>query len=142
MSDKIIPSKRSQVMAAVKSHGNRSTERRLRALFIKYGIRGWHIQARELPGTPDFVFPNRHIALFIDGCFWHGCKKCYRRPKSKRSYWDKKLQLNITRDRKVNSLLKRDGWKVIRIWEHSLNKSKKYIINKEFITNKLRPTMR
>jgi DNA mismatch endonuclease (patch repair protein) len=140
MSDILDPNKRSQVMAAVKSSGNRSTERRLRALLIKYGIRGWQLQYRELPGTPDFIFPKKHIVIFIDGCFWHGCPKCYRRPKSKHRYWDNKLQNNILRDKKVNSILKRNGWKVMRFWEHSLRKSKDSIIVLNKIRNKLRLT--
>lgn len=112
---------RSRVMAAVKSKGNRSTERRFRSMLIRSKFRGWRIHGRDLPGTPDFIFDNAKLAIFIDGCFWHGCPTCYRRPNSEQEYWDAKLKRNITRDKRISAKLRRAGWSVVRIWEHSLS---------------------
>ncbi len=66
---------------------------------------------------PDFVFPKLKLAVFVDGCFWHGCPKHATRPKNNRVFWDKKLAGNKTRDLLVTKTLKRANWRVIRIWE-------------------------
>jgi DNA mismatch endonuclease (patch repair protein) len=68
-------------------------------------------------------FPKQKVAVFVDGCFWHGCPKCYPRPKTNRKFWDKKRADNMARDRRVNRQLRLQGWKVIRIWQHPLKKS-------------------
>jgi DNA mismatch endonuclease (patch repair protein) len=119
--DTVDQKTRSRIMASVKSSGNRSTEKRLRSALIRAKIRGWRIQVRELPGTPDFVFEKEHLIIFVDGCFWHGCPYCYRRPNTSRKYWDDKVQRNISRDKKVKAKLRREGWSVIRVWEHELS---------------------
>src|SRR3989338_360656 len=118
--DTFSKSKRSQIMAKVRSRGNRSTEARLRSALVRAGIKSWKLNAKNLPGSPDIAFPSKRAVVFVDGCFWHGCPRCYRRPKSSRSYWDKKVQGNIERDRKNFLMLKRMGWRRIRIWEHQL----------------------
>jgi len=118
--DKVSPKTRSQIMASVRSKGNRSTELRLRALLVRYGIKGWKIQATELPGKPDFAFYNLRVAVFVDGCFWHGCPKCLRLPANNRKYWAQKIEKNKNRDLKYTHALQKRGWKVIRIWEHEL----------------------
>jgi DNA mismatch endonuclease (patch repair protein) len=61
------------------------------------------------------------VAVFVDGCFWHGCAKCYTRPKTNRKFWDKKRADNMARDKRVNLELRRKEWKVVRLWEHSLS---------------------
>jgi len=71
-------------------------------------------------GHPDFVFRRERVAVFVDGCFWHGCPKCYRRPKSNRKFWDAKAARNRARDAEVTRALRRAGWTVVRIWEHAL----------------------
>jgi len=58
--------------------------------------------------------------VFVDGCFWHGCPRCYRRPKSNRKFWDAKITRNRMRDRRVKSVLRNEGWQVLRFWEHDL----------------------
>lgn len=107
-------------MAQVKSRGNRSTEWRLRAGLMRAGIRGWNLNPPGIPGNPDFVFLDRRVALFVDGCYWHGCPKCYRRPSSNVAYWDAKVARNRARDLKNTARLRRQGWRVLRIWEHEL----------------------
>jgi DNA mismatch endonuclease (patch repair protein) len=110
---------RSEQMSRVRSRNNRSTELRLIAFFKRRKITGWR-RSHRLYGKPDFVFPRLRLAVFVDGCFWHGCPKHGRTPKSNLSFWVPKLAANRKRDRIVNSQLKRTGWRVVRIWEHEL----------------------
>ena len=121
--DHVDRATRSRIMAAVKSRGTRSTERRLMSALSRARISGWIAQARDLPGTPDIAFEKNRVAIFVDGCFWHGCFKCYRRPKSSQAYWDDKLKRNSTRDRKNRAGLRRNGWSVVRFWEHEVSSS-------------------
>ena len=112
---------RSWTMAQVRSQRNRSTEWRLRACLIQAGIRGWKLNPPEIDGKPDFAFSSQRVLLFVDGCYWHGCPKCYRRPSSNTDYWDAKVCKNRARDRKTAAQLRLDGWRVLRIWEHQLS---------------------
>jgi DNA mismatch endonuclease (patch repair protein) len=111
--------KRSEVMSLIRGRGNKQTEQALLAVLRQNKITGWR-RHLPLPGKPDFTFPKQKVAIFVDGCFWHGCPKCYTRPKTNRAFWDRKRETNTARDRRVNCQLRRQGWKVIRIWEHSL----------------------
>ncbi len=110
---------RSKIMAAVHSTNNKGTERKLATIFRTYGIKRWR---RQLPlvGKPDFTFPQQRVIVFVDGCFWHGCKKHLRMPNDNRQYWQKKISRNIDRDRIAVRRLKEQGWRVLRIWEHDL----------------------
>ncbi len=119
---------RSEIMSRVRSRGNKSTEKRLRAYLIRYGLKGWRINATDVLGSPDVFFDKKHLAIFVDGCFWHGCKKCYRRPKSKKKFWDSKVKDNILRDKHVNKKLKLDGISVFRIPECILKTHPKNIV--------------
>ena len=123
MADTFTKEKRSQIMRAVKSKGNKSTEVKLVYLFKKYKIIGWR-RNYKLFGNPDFVFPQKKIAVFADGCFWHGhsCRKI--KPVDNRQYWDSKIKRNKKRDLFVNSILTTKGWRVIRIWECQIKKEK------------------
>lgn len=126
MSDTVTPAQRSAIMARVRSSGNQSTELRLIALMRRAGIHGWR-RNYPLPGRPDFVFPALRLAVFVDGCFWHGCPRCYRRPHSRRAYWDAKAQNNRRRDARVRQTLRRRGWHVMRVWEHELKDESRLI---------------
>ena len=119
MADVFSRRQRSAVMARVRDSGNRSTELRLIALFRASGIVGWR-RHRPLYGKPDFVFPERRVAVFVDGCFWHGCLQHGTLPKTQRGYWRAKIARNRARDREVNRRLRAQGWRVLRIWEHEL----------------------
>lgn len=123
MADVFSPEKRSAVMAAIRGSGNKSTEERLRRLFREAGITGWR-RKHPLPGRPDFAFPKLRIAVFVDGCFWHGCPKCFVPPKSRQDYWEPKIQRNRARDKSVAKELKKRGWKSLRIWEHEFKNPK------------------
>ena len=107
-------------MASVRSKVNRSTESRLRACLAGSGISGFRLNAPNLPGRPDFVFDANKIAVFVDGCFWHGCSLCYRRPASSQEYWDSKVGKNRARDERDNDALRAMGWRPLRVWEHEL----------------------
>jgi DNA mismatch endonuclease, patch repair protein len=106
-------------MACVKSQGNKSTELKFIAILKSRSISGWRRQSKIL-GKPDFVFPKNKIAVFIDGCFWHGCPKHCRMPATNVQYWTQKIEGNAKRDRQVTKGLKKKGWIVIRFWEHEL----------------------
>ena len=88
-------------------------------IFRREQIAGWRRHWRVF-GRPDFAFPKTRLAVFVDGCFWHGCPKCYQAPKAAREFWDEKLRKNIERDAKVSRRLRKEGWKVIRVWECQL----------------------
>jgi DNA mismatch endonuclease (patch repair protein) len=104
-------------MRAIRSYGNRSTELRLRASLVQQGISGWRLQQTNVFGVPDFFFPRRKIAIFVDGCFWHGCPGCGHVPKTNTSYWQQKIERNRRRDVLVTKTLQKSGYKVIRLWE-------------------------
>jgi DNA mismatch endonuclease (patch repair protein) len=118
--DTVSTAMRSSVMARVRSKHNKSTEWRLRAYLIRAGIRGWILHPSDICGKPDFVYRAQQVAIFVDGCFWHGCPACGRCPSSHTAYWQEKIARNRKRDSTVTTCLRRDGWKVIRIWEHQL----------------------
>lgn len=119
--DTFSKEERSQIMAKVKSKGNRSTELKAISIFKEMGISDWR---RNYPvyGKPDFVFLKAKVAVFIDGCFWHGCNKHCRMPNSNQEYWENKIHKNISRDQKVRRLFLKRGWRVVRIWEHDFKK--------------------
>jgi len=107
-------------MAAIRSRGNKATELQLVAILRASGITGWR-RHQALPGRPDFVFRRQRLAVFVDGCFWHGCRWHCRMPKSRTAFWNPKIARNKKRDRTVRVLLKSRGWRVLRFWEHELS---------------------
>ena len=119
MTDVFSPSKRSEVMSRIRGKGNKATELDLIRLLRLNGITGWR-RHPDLLGKPDFVFQGQRLLIFVDGCFWHGCRWHCRPPTSNVEFWEKKLGGNRRRDLRTTALLRRKGWKVIRIWEHSL----------------------
>ncbi|MBN1867345.1 DNA mismatch endonuclease Vsr [Candidatus Sumerlaeota bacterium] len=119
MVDVLSKKKRSEVMAAIRSSANRGTELRLVGIMRSHGITGWR-RHQPLPGKPDFVFRRERLAVFVDGCFWHGCRWHCRMPKSRIEYWEPKIARNKMRDKEVRRILREKGWRIYRIWEHSL----------------------
>lgn len=110
-------------MARVRGSGNVSTELKMIALLRNAGITGWR-RGAPLPGKPDFVFRAQKVALFVDGCFWHGCPRHRRTPKSRLDFWTVKLARNAQRDRAVTRALRASGWTVLRVWECALARSR------------------
>ncbi len=124
MPDCFSAEKRSQVMANIKSTGTQP-ETRLGALLALWLPNEEILHApKDIVGRPDFVLPSRRIAIFLDGCFFHGCPLHYREPKQNSEYWIAKVARNKLHDRQVTRELKSKGWRVIRIWEHELRTAK------------------
>ena len=119
MADVFTKEKRSAVMAAIRSRGNRDTEGRMVLLLRAAGLTGWR-RHTALPGRPDFVFRAGRVAVFVDGCYWHGCPRHCRIPKTRTGYWTAKIARNGRRDRQVTRLLRAKRWRVLRVWEHDL----------------------
>ena len=110
---------RSRIMSAIRGQGNASTEKRMATILRRHGLSGWR-RHQKLSGSPDFAFLAERLALFVDGCFWHGCPRCYREPKQNTEFWREKIARNVTRDKRVARQLRRQGWGVLRFWEHAL----------------------
>ena len=137
MVDVFTKRKRSEVMSRIRGRGNKATEVALAKLFRRHKITGWRrqVQIRTSPRPsphssdergegvkvrPDFIFPKLRLAIFVDGCFWHGCPQHGTQPKGNRLFWKKKFARNIARDRLVNRTLRSANWRVLRVWEHEL----------------------
>ncbi len=112
---------RSELMSRVRSKGNETTEIRLAKLLRKAGLNGWR-RRQSLIGKPDFVWQREKLAVFVDGCFWHGhnCGRKNSSPKTNVKAWQSKIERNKTRDRRNERRLRHLGWSVIRIWECQL----------------------
>lgn len=136
--DIFTKAKRSEVMARIRSRGNQATEMALATFFRRNQITGWRRQVqigtspRPSPQRgegvkvrPDFVFPKLKLAVFVDGCFWHGCPRHGTQPKGNAAFWRQKLARNRARDRRVTRALRRAHWRVLRIWEHDLHRATK-----------------
>lgn len=121
MTDIFSEAKRSEVMSRIRSRDTKP-ERLLRSALWRLGYR-YRIAPKNIPGRPDIVFKRARLAVFVDGCFWHGCPAHYQRPKNRSRWWRNKLLQNRARDKKVNTLLRAEGWRVIRFWEHSVEKN-------------------
>jgi DNA mismatch endonuclease (patch repair protein) len=121
MADVFTKAGRSAVMARIRGRGNQTTELALAKLMRRGKIVGWR-RHLGLFGRPDFTFRVERVAVFVDGCFWHGCPRCYRRPDTNQGFWDKKILRNRRRDRLVSRTLRARGWLVLRLWEHDLRR--------------------
>jgi len=123
-------------MSRVRSKGNKSTELKLIKLFKENHIIGWR-RNYKIYGNPDFVFFKYKIAVFVDGCFWHGHDCRNTKPKDNADYWKNKIEKNKNRDLIVNNYLRKKCWTVYRIWECEIknkklpDKLKKMIENNE-----------
>jgi DNA mismatch endonuclease (patch repair protein) len=122
MADVFSKRKRSEIMANVRGRENATTELRFIQILRGARLAGWRRNYR-LMGKPDFVFPARKAAVFLDGCFWHGCPVHGQRPATNRRFWVGKIKRNTQRDQFVTRALRAQGWRVIRIWEHELQDS-------------------
>lgn len=121
MADTLSKAKRSELMSRIRGKGNRTTELRLISIMRSHRISGWR-RNYKLFGKPDFVFPARRLAVFVDGCFWHACPQHCKIPKSNVPFWVGKLERNAARDAIVTEALSSSGWTVVRIWEHDLRR--------------------
>ncbi len=109
-------------MQAVKGKSTQ-LERRLFAILVRMKLTGWKKNVNAIAGKPDVVFAKEHVVIFVDGCFWHGCPYCRRKlPETNSEYWKRKIKRNVALAKSNNRRLRKDGWTVIRIWEHELSK--------------------
>lgn len=119
MTDVLTKTQRSFNMSQIKST-NTTPELILRKILYSNGLRGYRLHCKLIMGKPDIVFVKNKIAIFVDGCFWHKCPECFIKPQTKTAFWMKKINSNVKRDKKTNVVLRSDGWKVIRFWEHEI----------------------
>jgi DNA mismatch endonuclease (patch repair protein) len=111
---------RSHTMAAVS--GRRTDIEQLLAKEMWHvGLRGWRRERRTEAARPDFVFVAARVVVFVDGCFWHGCPSCAKRPATNRNYWTPKIDGNRRRDARQTSDLRAAGWTVLRFWGHQIH---------------------
>lgn len=113
--DRISPQRRSANMSAIRSTDT-SPELMLRRELWRRGLR-YRLRRRVVGTRPDIVFSGRRIAVFVDGCFWHGCPVHYRPPVGNASYWSAKIEGNCARDRRNDAALAGDGWRAVHLWE-------------------------
>ncbi|MGI6636032.1 MAG: very short patch repair endonuclease [Christensenellales bacterium] len=121
MADIFSPETRSNVMRKIRSSKNKSTELRMVEIFKLNGITGWR-RNYAVKGHPDFVFLKEKVAIFVDGCFWHGHDCRNTRPVDNQEYWQQKRAKNMKHDKEVTALFEKRGWQVLRIWECELKK--------------------
>jgi DNA mismatch endonuclease, patch repair protein len=121
--DRITKEKRSKIMSAIHSK-NTKPEIALRKVLW---ARGFRFRVQYGKEKIDIAFPSKNIAVFVDGCFWHGCPIHSHIPKSNEEYWLPKLKKNVVRDRQKNERLMAEGWAILRFWEHELPENDKII---------------
>lgn len=112
--------KRSEIMSLVRSRDS-DIETDFRKKLHRQGFR-YLKNSLKYFGRPDIVLPKYKTVIFIDSCFWHGCKKHCQLPTTREKFWKDKINSNIQRDKLVNKYYKDMKWNVIRIWEHDLKK--------------------
>ena len=117
MTDVFSKKKRSAIMSKIRST---KTEPELTIRPIMKAL-GFYYQPKGVYGKPDFANKDKKIAVFVDGCFWHGCAKHYVIPKTNRTFWKGKITRNMLRDKEVRTKLEMGGWTVIRVWEHDIS---------------------
>jgi len=121
MTDVHSKKQRSYNMSMIRGK-NTKPELALRKTLSSNGVKGYRLKSKMI-GKPDIIFSKYKVAIFIDGCFWHKCPKCFIQPGNNRKFWKDKIEGNVERDKKVNKSLKKEGWYVVRIWEHLLRKT-------------------
>lgn len=126
MIDTLSKKARSLLMAGVKGRHNKSTEVEMAKLLRSSNIKGWR-RHLKLSGSPDFTFRKERVCIFVDGCFWHGCPKHYKSPKSNKKFWREKVKKNRERDSRINQELKKQEYRVIRIWECEMREADKVL---------------
>lgn len=127
MTDNLMPGERGRLMARIKSK-NTAPEIAVRKMLWGMGLR-YRLHANDLPGTPDIVFRTRKKAIFVNGCFWHQHPGCMRNrlPMTRQEFWHKKLARNIERDEENYRLLRRNGYRILVIWECQLKRGNRVL---------------
>lgn len=129
MADKFSKQVRSKIMSSIRGK-NTKPEVTIRKMVWMRGKR-YRIHDRSVFGNPDISNRSKNLAVFIDGCFWHGCKRCYKEPKTNTEFWRSKISRNQKRRKVVRSMLKKDGITMLQFWEHEI------ISNPELVADKI-----
>lgn len=122
--DRLSKDQRRRAMQA--NRGRTRPERRVAGALWRLGLRyltadGYRARAgRRFPGSPDLIFGGRRCVIFVDGCFWHGCRRCHDLDRDLNAWWRAKIERNIVRDKRVRAGLRRVGWTVLVVREHDL----------------------
>ena len=122
--DRLSKERRSWNMSRIRS-GDTQPERVVRSILHRLGYRFRTTTGNALPGKPDIVLPRYRTAIFVHGCFWHrhsGCRFAYT-PKTRVAFWRRKFNSNVARDKRVQSVLRQDGWRVLTVWECEVDDS-------------------
>jgi DNA mismatch endonuclease (patch repair protein) len=127
MTDVFTKTKRSEIMSKIRSV-NTKPEISIKN-FLRKSNASFEMHPNDILGKPDMVNRKKKVAIFIDGCFWHGCKTCRTIPKDNRPFWKNKINYNRARRIKVKKLLKKEGWNVMEFWEHEVNKNPKKVVS-------------
>ena len=127
MTDNLSREKRSKVMSCIRSK-NTKPELIIRKILWSKGKR-YRIHNKTVVGTPDISNKDKKIAIFIDGCFWHGCDKCYKEPRTNITYWRNKICNNKKRRTFVTEQLRSNGWTVMEFWEHQVVREPWNVVN-------------
>lgn len=123
MTDNVTKEQRSYIMSRVRGKNTLPELRMKRLLKVLH----FTYQPKKIYGRPDFANKKEKIAIFVDGCFWHGCAKHFVKPKTNVDFWERKISRNINHDKEVSKKLRESGWRVIRIWEHDVKQASKQI---------------
>lgn len=127
MVDNLTKNQRSKCMSNIRSQWT-IQERKIHN-FLK-GNKMKHKMHPKLTGNPDILLTSTKTVVFLQGCFWHKCQKCYKEPKTRKKYWLPKIQNNVKRDRKNAKILKSQGFIVLKVWEHDIKKNFKRVMEK------------
>lgn len=127
MSDVLTPKQRSYNMSRIRSKWTEQEK------IIHNHLKSRKIRHRMHPnikGNPDILLKDSKTLIFLDGCFWHRCPRCFSEPASNKKFWLSKIERNVRKDRETNKMLKNNGWNIIRIWEHAVKKDIKKCLKK------------
>ena len=122
--DTMTPEQRRKAMRS--NRGRTRPERAIASALWRKGFRyltadGYRRRfGRRLLGQPDLIFTRKRVLIFVDGCFWHGCRRCHNIADECNAFWRTKIEGNVSRDRRTTRTLRRRGWKVIRVREHDV----------------------
>jgi len=129
VADKFSKQVRSKIMSSIRGK-NTKPEMVIRKMLWENGKR-YRIHDSSVFGTPDISNKSKNLAIFIDGCFWHGCKRCYKEPKSNTEFWRNKIIRNKKRRKLVKSKLRKEGITILQFWEHQV------LANPQTVTQKI-----
>lgn len=127
MPDNLTKEQRSKTMSRIRSKWTKQEKilhNKLKGLKIK------HKMHPDIEGHPDMILKKKKVAVFLHGCFWHKCPKCYKEPKTDKKYWLPKIDNNVKRDKRNLKLLRKQGYTAIKLWEHDIKKNFEKVIGR------------